>query len=145
MNRFTIRQGTIRETYRVSLKIPEFKDPYSEQQYSERIGKRRFSVLIACENDRPVGFKSGYLDDSCFYSWMGGRIPAYRQQGIAKELASTREQCIREKGVDKIRFKTLNRYSGMLIFALKNGFEIVGTEPFEKENTIKIKFKKQLT
>jgi GNAT superfamily N-acetyltransferase len=144
LKKIEIKKGTIQEAISISKLIPEFNHAYRESEYNERIGNKTTLVLIACDEDRRVGFKLGYLNDSFFYSWMGGILPAYRRCGIATQLADVQEQWVREMRIPKIRLKTLNRFKGMLIFALQRGFEIIGTEDFAEENTIKIILEKQL-
>ncbi len=81
--------------------------------------------LIAYKEEIPVGFKIGYKQNSnTFYSWLGGVLPAYRQQGIAKVLAEHQEAIVLKKGYQKIATKSMNQYKAMLIFNLKNGFDI---------------------
>ena len=144
MNNIKIRNGSFEEIQRISKEIPEFTDNYSIEDYQKRIGNKPQQALIASVDNQFVGFKLGYISGDHFYSWLGGVIPDYRKKGIAKLLAAEQEKWVRKHDIEKIRFKTLNRFKGMLIFALKNGYQIKGTEPFEQENTIKIILEKQL-
>lgn len=139
-----IRIGTPEESFQVSQQIPEFTEKYSLADYKKRIGDKFALILIACIKGQPIGFKLGYLEKGYFYSWLGGVVPAFRNKGVASHLAKKQELMLLKKGIKKIRFKTLNRFRGMLIFALKNNLQIIGTEPFTQENTIKILLEKQL-
>jgi len=124
-----VREGTIDEAIKVQYQIPEFDDAYNKDQYLHRLKDKAHLILIATLNDELVGFKTGYaLDKKIFYSWMGGILPEYREQGIAKKLALYQENWAQAKGFSTIRFKTRNYLKSMLIFSLKNGFNITETE-----------------
>jgi len=53
--------------------------------------------------------------------------------GIAQALADAQETWAKEQGYSTITFKTRNSHKAMLLFALKNGFNIIG---FEAKETI---------
>lgn len=102
------------------------------------------SVLAFTEDDKLVGFKIGYrYDTTTFYSWVGGVLPNYRQQGIARQLAKRQEQWAKQNGYTKIRTKSMNRFKPMLILNLKNGFDIVKVYTNDKQQT-KIVFEKDI-
>lgn len=128
-----IREGSIAEAVSVSRLVPEFKDPYPTAHYEKRLLHKPHLILIACDDTRPIGFKVAYERDQAFYSWMGGVIPAYRNQGIAQMLAEAQETWAIKHGYKSIFFKTHNKHRAMLIFALKNGFQITG---FEKKDAV---------
>jgi GNAT superfamily N-acetyltransferase len=75
---------------------------------------------------------------------MGGVLPEHRRKGIANRLSKNQEDWIIKMEIKKIRFKTQNKFKGMLIFALKNGFSILGTVPFEGVEGFKILLEKKL-
>ncbi len=75
-----------------------------------------------------VAFKIGYEEKKHrFYSWLGGVLPSFRGQGIARELMSRQHQWCKENGYKVLRTKTLNKWKAMLILNLKSGFDIIGT------------------
>lgn len=132
----TIRRGTVAECVAISQQIPEFADGiYDEKIYETRLFNTKSLILVALDGNTPVGFKVGYqrANDSSFYSWMGGVIPDYRKLHIAQKLADAQEVWASEQGFNAIVFKTRNSLSGMLIFAIKNGFCI---EAVEQKDTI---------
>lgn len=131
--KITINQSNIETVVACSKKIPEFRDPPRKEQYEERLAGVPHLILIAKVGEEIAGFKVGYQREAYFYSWMGAVLPAYRKCGIAKKLAEAQEEWARQQGYDSITFKTRNQHKGMLIFALKNGFDIIGFK--EKENT----------
>lgn len=130
----TIRTGTSAEVVALSQQIPEFDNPHGATEYEKRLNNVPNLILIAFDGEKPVGFKVGYEKerDGSFYSWMGGVLPEYRRYGIAKRLADTQETWTKEKGYQAIRFKTRNRHTAMLQFALNNGFYLIAVEPREK-------------
>lgn len=129
---FQISEATIEDIIQISRKIPEFHNPYDQQEYQTRLSHVPFLALKAVCNNRDVGFKLGYeLNKDYFYSWFGGILPAYRQAGIAQALATEQEKWAKENGYKFIRLKTRNMFKPMLIFALKNGFNILEIEKRE--------------
>ncbi len=137
---FTIRKGTIKECIACEKQIAEFDYAYPEEEYSKRFKDTYFSIFVA-EIDRKIaGYKVGYQKGDFFYSWLGGVIPAYRRKGIAKALAKKQEQDCRDRGIEKIRFKTYLKYDKMLRFALKNHFTILS----EDKRTGKLVLEKKL-
>jgi GNAT superfamily N-acetyltransferase len=85
-------------------------------------------LLTARLGDEVVGFKLGYAEsEAVFYSWLGGVQPAYRQQGIARELMQRQHDWCRRAGFRRVRMKTRNQWKFMLILSLRSGFEISET------------------
>jgi len=110
--------------------IPEFEEPYDEEEYLKRLADKDHLILVAYDGDRAVGFKVGYdrYGNGSFYSWMGGVLPSYRRQNIARKLAEHQVIWAKEKGYGSIKLKTRNKHKAMLIFALSDGFLITGYE-----------------
>ncbi|WP_155209661.1 GNAT family N-acetyltransferase [Fulvivirga aurantia] len=125
----SIRTGTIEDALEVQRQIPEFRDAYSKQEYCKRLVDKHHLILIAYSNGEAVGYKVGYqLQDDVFYSWMGGVLKSHRGKHVAQKLAAHQENWAKSHGFTAIRFKTRNHLKGMLIFSLKNGFDIIGVE-----------------
>jgi predicted GNAT superfamily acetyltransferase len=141
-----IRIGSIDEAVTISTQIPEFINPHQAVEYNKRIKGKKHLILIAYYRNEPMGFKVGYdkEGDGSFYSWMGGILPAYRQQQVASELARIQEEWAKENGFTSIRFKTHNRHKTMLLFALKNDFQIMAVEPRETIEEYRIILEKHL-
>lgn len=122
-----IRMASVEEVYHCACNIPEFKGIYPLSEFRRRLENKGL-CLIAEENKETVGFKCGYPSEktsTSFYSWMGGVVTSRRCLGIAKMLLNEMESWCKEKGFTHLIFKTLNEHKGMIIFALKNGFDIV--------------------
>jgi GNAT superfamily N-acetyltransferase len=102
-----------------------------------------FYVSLAQIDAQVVGFKLGYqLDETCFYSWLGAVLEEHRGLGVGQALMTHQHQWCVEQGFKKVRTKTLGRYKEMLMFNLKNDFEVIGTEPTH-EGPLKIILEKQ--
>lgn len=142
-----IRQGSIKDCLAISSEIPEFSDnQYGEEVYAERLNNKPHLILVASLGEKPVGFKAGYErdPDGSFYSWMGGVIPEFRGLKIARRLAEEQELWAKKQGYSSIMFKTRNYLKSMLIFALKNGFNIIDVLKKEQEENHRIILKKIL-
>ena len=99
---------------------------------------------MAYDGDRPIGFKVGYQRENDFYSWMGAILPEFRRKGVAKRLAKAQEKWVKELGITSLTFKTRNQHKGMLFFALKNGFDIIGFKTKENVEENRILLQKKL-
>ena len=144
MDKFRIREGSIEEAVWLSKQIPEFVNPHGVSIYKERLGNVPHLVLIAEVKNQLAGFKVGYERDDTFYSWMGAVHPNFRKRGIAKALANEQEKWARQQNYPHITFKTRNQHRGMLIFALKNGFNIIGFKEREQIAVNRILLRKNL-
>lgn len=106
-------------------RIPEFDGAYTLQKIQKRLENRRFLALVAKSAGEVVAYKVGYGEtDSRFYSWIGGVLPDHRRNGWATMLLHFQEQWCREQGYREINVWTANRYRTMLIFLLKEQYEI---------------------
>lgn len=142
-----IVEGTIKDCLEVMSLIPEFEDnQYDNAVFIKRLSGIESLILVAVTNNRNVGFKVGYKrhQDGSLYSWMGGVVPEFRKLGIAKKLADYQEKWAIKRGYTAIIFKTRNYLKPMLIFALKNGFNVIDVIPKEKITNHRIILRKEL-
>lgn len=130
---YEIKKGTIETAVLLSQQIPEFSEPHGIEEYESRLKNVNYLILLAFDESLPIGFKVGYEREGYFYSWMGGVLPNYRGKGIAQQLAAEQEAWAKQQNYPHITFKTRNRHRAMLLFALKNGFQIID---FEKRQDI---------
>lgn len=121
-----IKVSDIATAVAISNSIPEFIDPPSKEEYKRRLKDVPHLILVAFDQDRPVGFKVGYERNGAFYSWMGGVLPSYRRRSIARRLAEKQEAWALANGYKSVTFKTRNQHKNMLLFALRRGFNIIG-------------------
>ncbi|MFD0863015.1 GNAT family N-acetyltransferase [Sungkyunkwania multivorans] len=120
-------------------------DVSDDKRFIERLrDKSRLLSVLAYHKDQLIGFKIGYeLDRTTFYSWVGGIEKNFRRKGIARKLAIIQHEAIKDLGYTRVRTKSKNEFKPMMIFNLKNGFDIIGTEIGRKGET-KIIFEKML-
>ncbi len=112
--------------------------------YSSFNKHKKFHLLIASVENQPVGFKIGYeKSQHDFYSWLGAVVPDFRGLGIATDLMQAQHEWCRLQGYTKIQTKTQNRFQAMLLLNIKNGFEIVSTDPTDPDG-MKILMEKKL-
>ncbi|GAE35166.1 GNAT family N-acetyltransferase [Halalkalibacter akibai] len=91
-----------------------------------------FFVAIDPEQ-RVIGFKVGYaVNNSCFYSWLGGVDEHYRSAGIGSTLMLKQHAYLKENGYKTVQTKTMNKWRNMLILNIKLGFNVVSTYTDEK-------------
>ncbi|MFY0593720.1 GNAT family N-acetyltransferase [Roseivirga sp.] len=143
---YDVVEGSIQEALIVLKDLPEFDKLKAAEYYINKIGHKPNLVLLAKQDEQIIGCKVGYdrFDDGSFYSSLGGVLPRCRKLGIAKKLADCQEQWARKKGYQSIKFKTLNRHKSMIIFAIKNGFEIYNIKPKDELENYRIEMIKYL-
>lgn len=123
-----------------------FVDPYPSEKFEGEVPRKPgFLLFVAYDGIIPVGYKMGYeLSSKLFYSWNGGVIPAHRGKGVAKALMDEQHLCIKELGYETVRTHTKNRYRAMLIFNIKQGFDVIGVYTSEREGEQSIMLEKNL-
>lgn len=144
---YKIENASIEECIAFLKLIPEFSNPHkTKKDYLLRFEDGKNHLIKATTEDGTiVGVKVAYeLTQSILYSWLGAVLPAYRECGIAKQLANEQEKWAVKKRFKKIRFKTLNRHKAMLLFAIKNGFHIIDVEPRDQRQEHRILLEKVL-
>lgn len=143
---YKIEEANLAEALKLLKQLPEFDQlkPYS--YYEQMLNSRTQLILVARYNHKIVGCKLGYdrFEDSSFYSWLGGVLPAYRKSGVARELALHQEEWARKQGFESIKFKTQNRHKAMLQFAIKNGFSIYNVKSKDELEHYRIELIKKL-
>lgn len=116
-----------------------YKEVFDDEiDFNTRIKtKQNVITIVAIQDTQIVGFKMGYeKEPTTFYSWLGGVSLSHRRQGIAQLLLDELIKIIISEGYDILRTKTYNRWKSMLIFNLKNNFNIVDVIKEEKDTAI---------
>lgn len=122
-----IRIGSFDEILVLHNEITELSPLADTDFFTERIGDKNFLLLVAENNSVLVGYKLGYwIDEQCFYSWLGGVHPHYRKKGIAKKLLLEQERHVSEMGAKEISVKSMNKYKAMLLLLITQNYEITG-------------------
>ena len=115
------------------------------EHFTRRIGTNRYISLAVEISNELVGYKLGYwLDSTRYYSWLGGVVPGHRRQGVARALLRHQESEVVAAGGKTILIKSMNKYPGMLIMLISNGYQIIGFEN-QGNNEEKIHFSKSCT
>ncbi|HZG60210.1 MAG TPA: GNAT family N-acetyltransferase [Anoxybacillus sp.] len=106
----------------------------SAERIMEKMNKvENLLVLVAFNQDKVIGFKIGYENDSEeFYRWIGGVAPAYRKKGIGSTLMNMQHEWVKKRGYKIVTTQTKNKWCDMLILNLRHGFDIIGTYTDEK-------------
>jgi ribosomal protein S18 acetylase RimI-like enzyme len=139
-----IRVGSFDEALVLHNQIAELSPVESAAYFSRRIGDKKFLLLVAELNGVVVAYKLGYwLDERCFYSWLGGVHPDYRKLGIAKKLLREQEARVRAEGVREIRVKSMNKYKSMLLLLIAQDYAITDIQ-LNAQGEEKIHFSKKL-
>ncbi|MEO1451913.1 MAG: GNAT family N-acetyltransferase [Bacteroidota bacterium] len=134
------------ELAQMAAQLPEFSQPYGADIIALRLSQAPHWGYQALIDGQVAGFKVGYerTPDGSFYSWLGGVLPPYRRMGVAQQLAEGMETWAKAQGYTQLRFKTRNRHRKMLQFALKQGFDIVGVDPYPDRAEHRIWLEKDL-
>lgn len=124
-----IEIGTIHDVLNIHAQIPEFDQKIIQEKITQRLLNTEHLLLIAKVDGEAVGYKLGYaLSGHEFYSWLGGVLPEYRNQGIATALRQYQEQWASQIGYQSIHVKSMNCYPNMLHLLISSGYQIVGYE-----------------
>ena len=103
--------------------------PKREVDFFKRRFMGRYNVLtlLARLSERPVGFWIGFeLKPGMFYHWLGGVLPDFRRQGIAKQLAEAQQSWAKEHGYEYLRGECMNHQREFIHFAIELGYDVVG-------------------
>lgn len=141
-----IYETGIKEIYPLTLEVPEFAPHYAIEKYYERLNDCPHLILRANVGTKAVGFKIGYeIEPGIFYSWVGGVLTDFRQQGVARALANEMEVWLRAHAYHTLRMKTHNQFRHMLLFAIGNGFQITAVEQRERIAENRVLLEKKLS
>ncbi|WP_105901134.1 GNAT family N-acetyltransferase [Vibrio gangliei] len=140
-----IEIGSINDVLAIDTQMPEFDGRNTQQKLTQRLSDLPHLILIAKVDGALAGYKLGYqLNEREFYSWLGGVLPQYRQQGIATALRLYQEAWAKQSGYTSIQVKSMNRYPNMLRLLISSGYQIIGDEQDESQSDGKILFHKEL-
>ena len=141
----SIKTGKLQTVCDLITKIPELNQSASINVLEERVQDKVTLILVAYVDSQAVGFKFGYeLNSSDFYSWLGGVLPNYRQQGIARALLEEQERWARANLYQHIYVKSKNCFPNMLKMLISSNYQICDYENLGDINKNKIHFVKYL-
>ncbi len=144
MTPVSIHENELAEAAEFLQGIPEFRDIQDAAAIRERLDGVAHLVLTAWAGENVAGCKIGYERDGRFYSWLGAVGPAYREHGIARQLADYQEAWAKRNGYSSIWMKTRNAFPAMLLMALRRGFTIIAVEPREDHTQNRVLLEKFL-
>ena len=146
MPAINVKHATVEDVHHLYNLLPEFSALHSLQDLINRLNNRETCILVAYKNEKPVGFKLGYaLNDTTFYSWLGGVLPHSRRDGIAQVLLHTQEDWALNHGYQHIEVKTRNCFPAMLIMLIKNGYQLSELEVADNIADNRVRLVKCLT
>jgi GNAT superfamily N-acetyltransferase len=140
-----IREGSLAEVLQVNSLIPKFA-VYTPESFAERLAGKTSVILVAEENNQPIGYMIGYDRDrdGSLYCWLTAVSPDHQRQGILKQLIAAHDEWAKEHGYQKIKIKTHNDNREMLSFMVKYGYDFVHVEPKENVADNEVMAEKQL-
>lgn len=125
--------------------LPEFDSRHDVDAMVSRLQSQPHLALLSFVEGELAGFKLGYgLDDTTFYSWLGGVLPDFRKLGLAKAMLQAQETWASSKGYQTIEVKTQNRYGAMLTMLVTNGYQVVALETKEQVQDHKMTLRKAI-
>lgn len=140
LNQMIVETTDLNKIASLERAIPEFAEHYPLAKLETRLKGRDSLVLLALDGETAVGYKVGYAETPTrFYSWLGAVLPEHRGKGLARQMLHYQEQWCREQDFEEITVWSENRYRGMLVFLLKEGYDI-----FAVSGDGKILFRKML-
>lgn len=127
-----------------SLEIMVFGSARATKSKLMQIKKQQGLLLIAYDQETPVGFKLGYVIEGSktFFSWLGGVHPDFRRRGIARSLLKYQEGHVIALGINTIYFTSFDRYSAMMNLGKQNDYVLVKSALDKGE--VKYWYEKQL-
>ncbi|MCH8524173.1 MAG: GNAT family N-acetyltransferase [Balneolales bacterium] len=113
---------------------------FKEERLITRYDQPDMIALLLKIDGIRAGFKIGYgREDGVFYSAKGGIMPAFRRKGYARKLMIHMMQQAWQAGYQTFRYDTFPKhYREMLLFGLKDGFEVTNTEYYARMNDFRI-------
>jgi len=113
----------------------EWNGPRSPEQEAQEAasrmraisGRRDPAAFVARREERVVGYLWGHVrNEGEFYISHIGVHPDHQRQGIGRALLQACEGACRSTGYRALTASTYNRYRGMLILLLQEGFYVEG-------------------
>jgi GNAT superfamily N-acetyltransferase len=146
MSGVEVRVGSLDEVTQVVETIGEFARKETVESLSERLNDKHDAlVLVAVEDRQLLGFKIGYrLDDTTYYSWLGGVSPLARGKGVAQKLLDYQEAWVADKGYRELNVKSRNQFPSMLRLLIRNHYQIEDFERVDPLQESRIHFTKLL-
>lgn len=136
-HQWKISEGSLEELEQiVSTNSKIFKgmyesDPYSIDQYKDKLKNIEPKIFVAKVNSQIVGDSISFERAGSLYIWIMGVLKEYRNKGIASQLFENNEQFARTRKYKSVTIKVYNVSKEMLHMLLARGYEIVDVDRSE--------------
>jgi len=101
------------------------KDPYTLEEYKDRLKNKSPFILVAKLNGKIIGNAISYKQDGSWYNWIMGVAEEYRGQGIGTQLLEQREQYAIKKGYKSITAKVYGVSQAMQQLYKSRGYKVI--------------------
>jgi ribosomal protein S18 acetylase RimI-like enzyme len=108
-------------------------EPYSLEQYQDKLKGTEPIIFIAKEDDELAGDSISFGRDNSFYIWILGVNKKHRGKGIGSSLLDKNEQFAQENGYESISAKVYNVSVEMQRLLKQRGYEVVKVEESETD------------
>ncbi|KKP67743.1 MAG: GCN5-related N-acetyltransferase [Candidatus Moranbacteria bacterium GW2011_GWE1_35_17] len=119
-------------------------EPYSFNQYQERLKNLEPKIFVAKIGDRIIGNSISYNKENSLYVWIMGVLKDCRNKGIATKLFENNEQFAKENNYESVIAKVYNVSQEMIRLLLARNYQIVDIEKSDsnpKYNAVHLKLK----
>lgn len=127
-----VREAGLDDIAEVHKNIIEFDDNDPPKSFFlNRIEMVEHIIIVAYCDSYPIGYIIAYKDnmnEQALYCWLAGVDYHYRRNGALSKMMDYLRQWAISKNYEKITIKSRNRYKGMLIYLIKNGWNLVHIE-----------------
>ena len=126
-------------------KSPDDQRKEAESWLHKIPSRSRPAILVARTGSDLIGYLWGFekAPGDLYISHVGVREDGKRR-GIGRALIRASEELARKRGCALLSTSTYNRFAGMLILLISEGFEIVGTTKPEGKVDVRIEFEKRI-
>ncbi|MBU0461115.1 MAG: GNAT family N-acetyltransferase [Nanoarchaeota archaeon] len=108
-------------------------EPYSLDQYRERLARVEPLIYVARCDDKIVGDAISFGKDDSLYLWILGVSENFRNQGVASGLLDLTEGYARDEGFRSVTTKVHNVSKDMLRLVLERGYTLIDVEKSEAD------------
>lgn len=131
----------------------EWNGPKSQQEQQREAASwlrkvsdwRNPAVFLAEKDSEVVGYLLGYEGDKGdFHIWHVGVRQDFKRQGIGRALLRKCEEACRSRGYRALSTTTYNRFRGMLILLLQEGFYVEGVTWVTGATELRLLLRKEL-
>lgn len=119
-------------------------EPYSLNQYQEKLKDQKPLILIATKDKVMVGDSISFGREESFYIWILGVDKKHRGEGIGSLLLEKNEKFAQDNGYKSVSTKVYNVSKEMQALLKQRGYQVLATEDSDidqKNNYLKFELK----